>query len=165
MRLPKWEKVDFSLTDADSIHQFLKTLRIGEIPILLVLKMNDEIEVENALNHIQDYFNQSHIDPNIPYPFYIISPLARPHPTLNIIRTPQELPEHFWVKVKRLKGKEEALLKKTSVIAQKLRSHDLIKKREYVQNQFSLNKILRDLTREAYFYEAILQELKNKDYE
>lgn len=162
MRIPKWEKVDFEVNTQADAQKLISTLKIGELPLLLVIKEEDPKKVNLIIDWIHEILAHAKIDSNFPYPTYILSPYADPHLELNVIRSPYELPDHFWVKVKRLKGKEESLLKKTMVLAQKLKSHELLEKSDYVKHRFVMNRVLRDLTRETYYYETLLQQL-NKE--
>ncbi|PIP94219.1 MAG: hypothetical protein COW00_13400 [Bdellovibrio sp. CG12_big_fil_rev_8_21_14_0_65_39_13] len=165
MRIPKWEKIEVKETEERHIAQLLIDAKIGEAPLLIILKSEVASEVEEIITKIENQVRNSHFDISLPYPLYILSPLAKPRTNLNIVRNLGELPQHFVVKTKRLKSKEEALLKKTSVLSHKLRSHDLTDKRTYIKSQFSLNRVLRDLTRENAYYETLIKQLRSNTNE
>lgn len=161
MRIPKWDKIEINSKDDRHISQILADAKVGEVPLLLIVKSESPEEVDSIISEIEIQAENSHYDLCLPYPLYILSPFAKQRQGLNIVRNLSELPQHFVVKTKRLKSKEEALLKKTSVLSHKLRSHDLTEKRNYIKAQFALNRVLRDLTKESAFYETLIQQLRN----
>lgn len=161
MKLPVFEEVKVPNFEIQTLVKIFHRYGAGQVPCFIYLSAENENQARMQIDHIVKALQELEVHPQIPYPFYAITKHVQSHPDLPIVPTEEDLPQHFYKKSKRLKSKEQSLLNRVRLVADKLTNQDLITTDENIRQEMSLHKELYRLTRETHFYELILKKLKN----
>lgn len=157
MRIPIYEEITLDNHEKEIMMDILKTKEFGQVPYYIsIITIKDEL-IEEAIKNISEALITLNIEPNFPYPVYVVCPKEIHHPTLNILDSVNSLPRHFFNKARRLKTKESALLSKTSLIASKIKNENISEKMSDLDKIVHPQRKLYEVTKEIYFYETILK--------
>lgn len=160
MKLPVFEELKVPNFEIPILLKALHRIGAGQLPIFVYLSAKNEAEARQQLDHITKALHELGVHPQIPFPIYAITEFIDVHPDIPIVPNEEELPQHFNKKSKRLKTKEQSLLNRVRIVAEKLNNQDLIKTDDSIKMEMSLHRRLYRLTRETHFYETILKKLK-----
>jgi hypothetical protein len=162
MRIPIYEEICLDHHDVESILALFKLKKFGQVPYCITTISIDQDFISEALDNISKVLITLNINPQLPYPVYIINSSKRFHPHLKIIESVNLLPKHFFNKIRRLKTKEAALLSKTSLIASKITNENITEKLATLSKILKPQRKLYELSKEIHFYEKILDGLAGK---
>lgn len=161
MKLPVFEEVktsDFSVT---ALLKLFHRHGAGKCPLYIHLNANDSTTANEQADHILRALKELGVHPKLPFPCYVISPHLMNHPELPHTSEEKFLPSHFYKKAKRLKNKEQSLLNRVRIVADKLTNQDILEINNAVENEMSEHKRLHKLTKETHFLEQLLKGLNN----
>tara|TARA_R100000656_G_scaffold96920_1_gene70364 strand:+ start:306 stop:788 length:483 start_codon:yes stop_codon:yes gene_type:complete len=160
MKLPVFEEVKTSDFSVSILMKHLHRAGAGKSPIFIHLDPADPVLANQQADCVHEALIGLDIHPQLPYPCYIVTPALKDHADLPHARAEQDLPSHFRKKSKRLKNKEQSLLNRVRLVADKLTNEDLGQLDKEVQSEMKEHKKLYKLTRETHFLELLLKALK-----
>ena len=160
MKLPVFEEVKTTDFSVPVLIKLLHRAGAGRSAIFFHLSAKDPEQAKTQADAVVQAFEQLGLHPNLPYPCYIISSVLKFHPVLNVVALEQNLASHFRQKTKRLKNKEQSLLNRVKLVADKLTNLDLIDLDQVVKSEMKEHKKLYKLTRETHFLEMLLKSMK-----
>jgi hypothetical protein len=162
MRVPIYEEINLTKHDTESILAMLRGKKFGQVPYYITTSDIDQDFLSVALDNISEALITLNVNTRLPYPVYIISGIKRYHPQLTLLESVNHLPNHFYNKVRRLKTKETALLKKTTLLASKIQNENISHKLSELSEIIQPQRKLFELSKELDFYEEILSGLAGK---
>jgi len=162
MRIPSFKEFQLEATDVVSIEEAISSCQVGEQPFYLMAHQFDKDALDKLLSNISRIFKFLKIDPHFPYPFYVVTELLHDHEFFPIANSLGHLPDHFKVKIKKLRHKELDILQKTRITAEKIRNKPIIEKIKSIESSFSNHKELYELCKETQFYQEIHEGLHDK---
>ena len=163
MRIPIYEELiieDFSLI---ALKQTLAQYKVGLIPMYTSFHTLSPKERAAAALNIETVLIELDTHPLFPYPFYIVSETPIKGISISIFSKVQDLPSHYFKKVKRLKPKELQLLSKVSLLSEKVINNDLYRKDIILAEGNNNQLLLYRTTKELSFYEKILENLDEQE--
>tara|TARA_R110000868_G_scaffold411568_1_gene705392 strand:- start:3717 stop:4199 length:483 start_codon:yes stop_codon:yes gene_type:complete len=160
MKLPVFEEVKTSDFSLSILMKHLHRAGAGKSPIYIHLEPTDPVLARDQADSVYEALVGLDVHPQLPFPCYIITPALRGHDYLPHAKAEQDLPSHFRKKSKRLKNKEQSLLNRVRLVADKLTNQDLPQLDAIVNEEMSEHKKLYKVTRESHFYELLLKALK-----
>jgi hypothetical protein len=160
LKLPVLHKVEIEKFELGAVLTALKKEYAGEVPCVITLELEDIGEIKDALEIIVIALSTLNIHPRFPYPLYIITDKIQHHPDLCLIKKAEDIPEHFVKRLKKIKGREQALLNKTQTILERIQNHPVSEEHEYIKHYFHGRRELKDLSHQVYFFERILKKLQ-----
>ncbi|MBF0205675.1 MAG: hypothetical protein HQK53_02175 [Oligoflexia bacterium] len=143
--------------------------KIGESPHYITISsiLLKKYPIEDIITEIENSLHRCKINPNFPYPLYLLHPQAgctrnhAGHPlqmrTLPIIYSIENLPKHYIFKNRIPTNREKAILQKVSMLRQMLRSFSYD---EIFDQIIKIKKMQRDYSqvlREIDYYQQILK--------
>ncbi len=162
MKIPIFEEISVNPTELDSLPEKIRTRKSADCPAYFLLK-GVKLNVQLAfLNELKKVLQREGLHPFFPFPLYIVSDKLLTDDLIPIVPTVDELPRHFYSKVKRPKKEEIDILAKNAILVERLRNLDLFAKQALLNRRTS-DRELYELTRESYFYEKILEEIRREE--
>jgi len=160
MKLPVFEEVKTTDFSVPVLVKLLHRAGAGRSAIYIHLTAKEAEQAQTQADAVVSAFEQLGVHPNLPYPCYVISPILKFHPVLNVVALEQNLPSHFRQKTKRLKNKEQSLLNRVKLVSDKITNLDLSELDQAVKTEMKEHKKLYKLTRETHFLEMLLKSIK-----
>lgn len=163
MKNPVLTEIKISDYSYMSLKQLFLSNHVGKVPIYFSLNIEKEELIDRALESVSRVIKDLGINPKFPFPLYIICTKRTHYKNLNLIKNTLQLPEHFKKKPQKLKNKEMGLLLKTEISSSRIKNLDIDEKMEFIKIIKENQKLLSELTREAYFYQNILEKMKKEN--
>lgn len=160
MKLPVFEEVKTSDFSVSALEKLLHQTGAGKTPLCIHLDATEPQSALEQANNIAKALTQLGIHPQLPFPCYLISPVLQGHSELPVVALEQDLPSHFRKKTKRLKNKEQSILNRVRLVADKLNNQNLPQLDEGLKLEMKEHRKLYKLTRETHFLELLLKRLK-----
>jgi len=161
MRIPIFEEIVIKKFDLISLTKYLSQKKISNGPQYINLSHISTALVTEAIDNIATALEKLSINPEFPYPIYVVTDAINSHPKLQVAHSVEELPAHFIRKVKRLKNKELAILNKAMLLSEKLSNQDISLRRKELADSYGPQKELYNNCREINFYQFILNKLSS----
>lgn len=159
MKLPVFEEVktsDFSVT---ALLKLLHRYGAGKSPLFVHLTAKDPETAQTQADHIAKALRELGVHPQLPFPCYIITTQLKSHSELVVVSEERYLPSHFNKKPKRLKNKEQSLLNRVRLVADKLTNQDLVELDSHMNREMEEHRVLYRATRENHFLEQLAKGL------
>lgn len=159
MKLPVFEEVktsDFSVT---VLLKLLHRYGAGKSPLFVHLTANDPETAKMQADHIAKALRELGVHPQLPFPCYVITTQIKNHSDLTVVSEEKLLPDHFHKKPKRLKNKEQSLLNRVRLVADKLTNQDLVELDKQMNKEMEEHRNLYRATRENHFLEQLVKGL------
>tara|TARA_R110002049_G_scaffold58295_4_gene158749 strand:- start:212 stop:694 length:483 start_codon:yes stop_codon:yes gene_type:complete len=160
MKLPVFEEIQTKDYSIPVLVKLLHKAGAGKTALYIHLSANQPDLAHEQADNIAQALDELGIHPKLPFPCYAISSVLKHHPVLTIIKLEQDLPSHFRQKTKRLKNKEQSLLNRVKLVADKLTNLDLRELDNDVKTEMKHHRKLYKLTKETHFLEMLLKSLK-----
>jgi hypothetical protein len=161
MKIPVFEEVIITKFEYEHLKAELADSRIGKVPTFINLITQKKSDLNAIIAELENVFLELKLHARFPYPTYLISHSACESIFPFVVST-QELPDHFFKKVKRPNNKELQLLNKLDLKVDKLSNLD----RKKILTQFNETSIpqkkLYNISKELHFLEMIHQQLHDK---
>jgi hypothetical protein len=165
MRVPVYEEVIIKNTDVMSVVDVLRKSKVGRGPTYLNLAETLESKTVNILNTLVEALKILKISPYFPYPLYVISPIRPQNIDMPFLDTVEQLPNHFFSKIKKLNSKELDLNHKISTLTERIANQPIETRRKELKDSMKIQKKLYHLTKEQAFYERLIVNLKKRECE
>lgn len=159
MKLPVFEEVktsDFSVT---VLLKLLHRYGAGKSPLFVHLTATNPETATIQADHIAKALRELGVHPQLPFPCYVITGQIKGHSELLVVSEEKFLPSHFNKKAKRLKNKEQSLLNRVRLVADKITNQDLVELDSTVNKEMKEHRKLYRATRENHFLEQLLKGL------
>ena len=161
MKLPLFQKIEVETDNVEDLIAVFKKNNLGNCPTILIFDHLDTIPVEMAINACKNAYENLGLNPQIPYPTYIVKQPGLEQSYFQEVKSVREAPKHFLKKIKMVKKREQTLLAKAVTLSNRIRNHDLINDLEYIKSKAQANKDLKNLCCEKNFYLNLLEMMKN----
>jgi len=165
MRVPVYEELIIKNTDVMSVVDVLRKSKVGRGPTYLNLNDIVESKTVNILNTLVEALKILKISPFFPYPLYVISSISPQHIPLPFLDNLEQLPSHFFSKIKRLNSKELDLTHKISTLTERIANQPIEARRNELKKSMKTQKKLFHLTKEQAFYERLIINLNKREHE
>lgn len=163
MRVPVFEEIKLSKFDVMSIVDQFRKSKVGQGPCTIDLRDKNAQEIVEICDIIEDALTILKISPKIPYPIYIFTPYTSTPSSCSLLKGPQQLPQHFIKRVKRLTSKELSLLNKSITLTQRILNLPLRQRERELRVGLRFHKELFKLSKEMSFYEDIQARLEKRE--
>ncbi|MDD0853387.1 hypothetical protein HBN50_09775 [Halobacteriovorax sp. GB3] len=155
MKIPTFEKIKTNDIALPELTTQLKSSTKN--PLYTDLRGLSYAAVSSTIQNIRNAFIELEKDPNIPYPFYVITDFDIPHCPFLTIDTIEKLPEYFIQKQIRVKNKELSLLNKSSILAQKISNINIDQLKAKAIPIVKKQRKLFEKSKENTFYEELIE--------
>lgn len=163
MRVPVFEEIKILKFDVMSVLDVFKKSKVGHGPCTIDLSTKSAQELEEILETLEDALTILKTSPKVPYPIYIFTPHTSVKTDFALIKGPEQLPQHFIKRVKRLTSKELSLLNKSITLTQRILNLPLRQRERELKVGLRFHKELFKLSKEMSFYENIQSHLDKKE--
>lgn len=160
MNLPILTEIEIHDYAVQSLIEKFKKHEVGQKPCFFELQLKQASLIESALDNIMAALEVMGVDPRFPYPLFIITPFVKKFLDMPILSDVSKLPSHFRCKVQRLNNKEQALLKKTNMLSNKIQNHEISNITVHIKSESSSRRMLVETCQENEFLESILESLQ-----
>lgn len=171
MKIPIFEEIKIDDFMSETYFDDIEEDKIGRVPTyfnLIGLKRSLALEV---INKLQGHLKTKNKNPYFPYPTYLVSNLSfkeyelsynLPLLRLKVVKSVNDLPDHFFKKVKRPNAKELGLLSKLYMKVDKLEFLNLNElQQSFIKSSLS-DKELFERAKELSFLEKIFYAIQEK---
>ncbi len=125
-------------------------------PIVLnILHVQQQDDLLFFLDQLRDYLAEKNIHPKTPYPIYIQTDIIKYSPDFIII-SEQYQNRYFLHRSSHSKGKENAILKKISILKQAILNHPIAQIHDELKEYSHKSKKLKDLCSANNFYNKVV---------
>jgi hypothetical protein len=159
MRVPIYEEITLNQYDVMSCVDTLRKSKVGKGPTYVDLSRLDEKDAYIVFETIAEALKILRLSPLFPYPLYIITPHYFPELGLATLKSVQDLPKHFFNRVKRMNSKELDLVNKINTTAERVSNHPLEGRKKELRQAMKLQKTLYQTTRLQASFESMLEKL------
>ena len=160
MKLPIFQEIKLNNYSVNELVESFKLQEVGLFPTYLILNTTSLEETREALDNLAGAFAQLNINPKFPYPFYAVTDIVHFHKSVPICSSVDELPAHFDRTVKRLKGRELALLNKANLLKDKVVNLPYYERLQKLKKSMKGQRELYNTTKKLNFYEDLLNNLR-----
>lgn len=160
MRVPSFKEISIDASDnPEDIEQNFLEHDVGHVPLYIKTDHLTEDQFYQVLFAISRVLNKLEIHPHFPYPVYLVTSYIKTNDFLPVVESISDLPQHFFLKSKRVRNKEFNLLNKVIILFNKVCNIPINQKYSELQYAFKSQRKLYELTREFSFLEQINNEL------
>lgn len=164
MKVPLLQKIEIGQNDISELENIFKKNNIGKIPTILIFTDLTIEQSKNAFLLTEGLCRHLEIDPQFPYPLYILNEYNIEQSFFPEINDLNSIPRHFVKKIKRIKKREQNILDKVVTLSDRISNHQVTGDLEYIALKAKDNKKLKELCSEKSFYLELLTQLQqNQD--
>ena len=159
MNIPTLAEIEIHDYEVQSLIEKFKKHQVGQRPCFIEVQLKQRKLIEPALDNIMTALEVMGIDPRFPYPLYLITPYVKRFLDIPIVTDRKNLPKHFFCKTGRLNSKEQSLLKKNKMLANKISNHEVSDITVHIKTESAARRMLIDVCQENEFLETIMDGL------
>lgn len=160
MRIPVFEEIVIRNAQYDHLYKTLLQSNVGIVPSYINTHLVKREEINSLIPNIVKILTELNIYPYFPYPLYVVSSSLADAKVIPVVRSIKDLPNHFFARVKRLKGREVKLLNKDRMLSSKISNVPLFVKHFQLKSLLNTQNDLYDKCKEIDFYQKIIQQLE-----
>jgi hypothetical protein len=162
MRIPIYQELILRNENSTELLNVLEVNKVGHVPCYFLTHLIAENKLPQLLTELEKAMNQIGISPRFPYPIYIISEHLDHHNFFPTAQSVEDLPKHFFKKVKRPGVKESQILSRNTVLLSKVNNQPCEDKMQLLKAWQEGQKKLSDLSKELFFYQTIFKKRVKK---
>lgn len=163
MKVPLLQKIEITHKDLAELESIFKKNGIGKVPSIFLFPEFTIEETEKAFEMLEDLCRHLELDPNFPYPLYVLNEWNIEQSYFPEINDLNNVPRHFVKKIKRLKKREQNILDKVITLSDRINNHQVTQDLEYITMKAEANKKLKELCSEKGFYLDLLDRMLNQE--
>lgn len=153
MSIPSLKKVNIAENNLSDLSGQLDLINFDNAPVAISIShIKDQYSV---VQKIEEYIVENNLK-LLPYPVCLITNENIRSNSLIIIKETKEAPRFFLQKIKSLNLKENAILKKISLLQTKIRSTNISQSKETFKNYSQATRRINKLQRQSSFINEIL---------
>jgi hypothetical protein len=178
MELPAFVEIHLESFEVNKLVELFKVHKLGKVPVILTmentkknLKLNNLDNAENKITdeewdhlihqriiNILSAIKILKVHPHYPFPVYLVSDVKLDFRQIGVFPNINDLPRYFFCKNRKVTKREQTLLKKITIVKEKMEHGNFELAEEKMLQQSVKHKTLFRLVREADFYEKILNQ-------
>jgi len=162
MRIPIYQELILRNENQAELVNILEVNKVGHVPCYFLTHLIADSKLPHLLSELEKAMNQIAISPRFPYPIYIISEHLDHHSFFPTAKSVEDLPKHFFKKVKRPGVKESQILMRNTVLLNKLINQPCEEKMTQITMWREGQKKLATITKELFFYQTIFKSRSKK---
>lgn len=162
MNLPIYQLVPVKNADLFSVTELLNediNLRRPVAFVLTSLKLDEQREVVGV---IENWFHSHQASWRFPYPVYLVSDLTEGVGNIPVVKDTKNLPKFFNMKDTKITVKESQVIDRNKLIQQEIKNADPHQMTRVLEDYGINHKKIWFLVNEGFFYEYLLNRLKQK---
>jgi hypothetical protein len=119
MRIPIYQELILRNECLTELINIVEVNKVGHVPCYFLTHLISDNKLTQVLVELENALQQIGVSPRFPYPIYIISEHLDDHKFFPTARSVEDLPKHFFKKVKRPGVKESQILSRNTVLLTK----------------------------------------------
>ena len=162
MNLPIYQLVQIKNADLIKVSELLSEDMNLRRPVAFVVNTLNRDEQREVIGVIENWFETHQASWRFPYPVYIVSELTDAIGNIPVAKELKELPKFFSVKDTKITVKESQVLDRNKLIQQEIKNSDPHQMTSVLQDYGINHKKIWNLVNEGFFYEYLLNRLKQQ---
>ncbi len=155
MKIPIFEEIILHGQGREFLTDYIPLSKIGRVPTYINTLKLKKNELVKFLDELELTLLKNNLSPIYPYPLYVLAEEMTYYNSIPIVRSVNDLPEHFFKKVKRPNNKEMQLLNKLYLRVEKVNNLEMDELFANLIEQSVTQKDLYNETKNLYFFETL----------